>query len=362
MKMSPIHRLTHPGRVPGTILATLTALVTFAACETPPLPRPSTETYVTIDGFKTRYRAKKGPENCQILYLHGFAASVETWKELFDRLPAGCSVAAIDHIGFGIADRPPAGRFSYNPAGYAEYALKFMSETGIEHAFIAGNSMGGAIAMTMARQAPERVDGLILMDPKYQDLDLPPPFLLLKAPALAEVAFTFMTPMAMKMGLQRAYYDNDLVTPALVHRYRDTLDYPGSVQAWAAAFRGLMKWSSDWTPTEVPKITQPALIIWGKEDLLLPPSDAGLLHKAIRQSELVMLDSCGHVPQEEKAAETADLIEHFIQKTLAGRNTGEIPPASANAATVAGTQPEAGSPAGATPVPAPEPAPTGTQP
>jgi len=329
-------RFTYPGLVLGALLAVLP----LAACETPQIPRPNTETYISIDGFKTRYRAKKGPESCQILYLHGFAANVETWNEMFTRLPAGCSAAAIDHIGFGIADRPSPERFPYGPAGYAAYALKFMSEMHMDHAFVAGNSMGGAVAMTMARMAPDRVDGLILMDPKYQDLSLPAPFVLLNIPALAEVGFTFMTPMAMKMGLQRAYYDNDLVTDALVHRYRDTLDYPGTVPAWGAAFRSLMIWSSDWTPTETPKITRPTLVIWGKEDLLLPPSDGDALHKAIRQSELVMLDRCGHVPQEEKPAETADLIEHFVQKTLAARNTGEIPPAGtpAGPAAVAQTQ------------------------
>lgn len=323
----------HPARFPAFLAIALCVTVSVSGCWEPPvIPRPATETYVDIRGHRTRYRTRKGTEPCHILYLHGFAASVETWEEMFARQPGGCSATALDHIGFGIADRPPPEQFSYGPWGHAEYARKLMDELGIRSAFLVGNSMGGAIAMTIARETPERADGIIVLDPKYQNVDLPAPLFLLRFPAFAELSFTFMTPLSMKMGLQRAYHDNRFVTEALVRRYHDPLDYPGSVPAWAASFLSLEKWSASWTPTEVPKITTPSLIIWGAEDLLLPPSDGSKLHAALPGSELEFIRNCGHVPQEEKPAETAALMERFIRRTLASRHTVEESQADAPAA------------------------------
>jgi len=294
-------------------------LAVTAGCEPPQIPRPANEMFVTIGGFKTRYRTRKGTEACNILYLHGFAADVDTWNELFSRQPGGCTAWSLDHIGYGIADRPDPKKFPYGPHGHASYALKFMEDMRIPSAYVAGNSMGGAIAMTMARLAPSAVDGLILIDPKYTGLMGPIRQELIGLPFGAEFAFTFITPVALKPMLQRAYYDNRLVSPEVVERYARTNRYPGTIAAWSASARALIsEWSVGWAPKEVPRISRPALILWGAEDLLLPVSDGYALNRAIPGSELHVLEACGHVPQEEKPVETASLIDRFIRRTRPG--------------------------------------------
>ncbi len=302
-----------------SLTALALTLAVMAGCEPPQIPRPANEMFVTLGGFKTRYRTRKGTEPCNILYLHGFAADVDTWNELFNRQPGGCTAWSLDHIGYGIADRPDPRDFPYGPHGHASYALRFMEEMGIPSAYITGNSMGGAIAMTMARLAPSVVDGLILIDPKYTGLMGPIRQELIGLPFGAEFAFTFITPAALKPMLQRAYYDNRLVTPEVVERYARTNRYPGTIAAWSASARVLIsEWSVGWAPKEVPGISRPALILWGAQDLLLPVSDGYALNRAIRDSELHILDECGHVPQEEKPAETASLIDRFIRRTKLG--------------------------------------------
>ncbi|MCW5828452.1 MAG: alpha/beta hydrolase [Deltaproteobacteria bacterium] len=295
-------------------LPTVIAAASFlAACEVPQVPRPSSETFVTIDGITTRYRHREGPAPCHLLYLHGFAASVETWDALIARQPGGCTAWAFDQPGFGLSDRPSPAQYAYGPQAFARHASRFMEQMGIGRAFVAGNSMGGAVAMMLARLSPGKVEGLILIDAKYTALSVPGPFFLLNSTAMAELAFTFMTRTAMRAGLQMAYHDNRLVTPELVTRYHEPLQYAGSVPAWGAAFRELQRWSANFARYEARQITQPTTIIWGEDDLLLPLNDGYRLKYDIPGSDLIVLGECGHVPQEEMPGETARIIDEFIR-------------------------------------------------
>ena len=60
-------------------------------------------------------------------------------------------------------------------------------------------------------------------------------------------------------------------------------------------------------------ITVPTLILWGREDGIVPLEIGERLHEAIGTSELVVLDACGHIPHEEKPAETLKFIEDFLR-------------------------------------------------
>lgn len=62
------------------------------------------------------------------------------------------------------------------------------------------------------------------------------------------------------------------------------------------------------------KITQPTLILWGKNDKILDSSNAAKMNDAIKQSEVVYLDECGHVPHLEKPKETYEIISEYLSR------------------------------------------------
>ncbi|HNK64006.1 MAG TPA: alpha/beta hydrolase [Anaerolineales bacterium] len=64
----------------------------------------------------------------------------------------------------------------------------------------------------------------------------------------------------------------------------------------------------------MPKIKQPTCIIWGKQDKIIPVEHAERFHHDIQNSEVLIFDSCGHVPMIEKAQETHDAIKAFIKR------------------------------------------------
>lgn len=62
------------------------------------------------------------------------------------------------------------------------------------------------------------------------------------------------------------------------------------------------------------RITVPALLIWGKEDRITPPFVGEEFHKLLPNSELVLLDHCGHAPMMEKPQEFNVILDEFLQK------------------------------------------------
>ncbi len=75
-----------------------------------------------------------------------------------------------------------------------------------------------------------------------------------------------------------------------------------------------IKRNEDFLDARLGEIKKPTLIIWGKQDGLLPVADAERFNKGIAASELVIFDQTGHVPQFEKAAEFNKTVLAFLQK------------------------------------------------
>jgi len=64
---------------------------------------------------------------------------------------------------------------------------------------------------------------------------------------------------------------------------------------------------------KIPTLTQPALIVWGDQDEILPKEDKNKFLEAIQNSRLRIVPECGHVPHLEKAGETAHHLKEFLK-------------------------------------------------
>ena len=103
------------------------------------------------------------------ILLHGFGASEFSWREVEEPLSRQGRVIAYDRPAFGLTERPMPGEWTgtnpYSVQGNVELLDGLMDELGVEKAILVGNSAGGEVAAAYALEHPERVQGLVLVDP-----------------------------------------------------------------------------------------------------------------------------------------------------------------------------------------------------
>lgn len=282
---------------------------------TPDKPRAALEAlyagppsqFVEAAGMRLHVR-DTGPRDAPaLLLLHGFGASLHTWDALAARLEGNCRVVRLDLPGFGLTGPDPAR--DYSDARSHAVLMALMDRLGVARAAVAGHSMGGRIAWTLAASHPERVDRLVLLAPdgfaspgfEYGTAPKVPPLLRL----LPYVMPTFL----LRASLQPAYADPAMVTDAMVTRYRDMLLAPGV--RGAILDRTAQAMLADPVPL-LRRIAVPVLLLWGAEDRMIPARNADAYLAALPDARRVAFPGVGHVLHEEAADETAAAMQKFL--------------------------------------------------
>jgi pimeloyl-ACP methyl ester carboxylesterase len=240
--------------------------------------------------------------------VHGFASSIYTWKDVLPALAQTHDVVALDLPGFGGSDipRPLAGTI------YPAVVFSVMDRLAIDRAALVGNSLGGSVAVAMAAERPERVTALVLIDSagfNFGSGDRPPLLRLIAAPGVGPALEK--VPVRRRLvaaGLAQVFHDDTLVTAERVDEYAVPMMRPGAAQAAA----DLLGSQGPPFPPVAARVRAPTLVIWGREDSWIPVAHAERFTSAIPGSTAVILDACGHVPQEEKPAEVSALIARFL--------------------------------------------------
>lgn len=264
--------------------------------------------FETVAGRRVRFvRKGSGPP---IVLLHGFASSIYTWKDVLPVLARDHEVVALDFPGFGQSDCPTDLTFDEYPA----VVLGLLDRLGVSRASVVGNSMGGGVAAVLAAERPERFERLVLIDAAGFNLEeqkRPWPIRIMGSAPVASVLDQMpLRRLLVGMSLRQVFFDDALVTGERVDEYLEPVLRPEAPRA----IRSLLASRSlrpDVVRKLLPRITAPALIVWGREDRWIPVSDADRFRTALPGSRVVVLDRCGHMPQEERPAEVARLIEDF---------------------------------------------------
>jgi pimeloyl-ACP methyl ester carboxylesterase len=278
-----------------------------------------TPRYEVVEGLRVRYlRAGGGPA---VVLLHGFASSIYTWKDVLPVLREGHDVVALDLPGFGGSDQPADLSFE----SYPRVVRALLDHLGIARADLVGNSMGGALAVVLAATAPSRVGRLVLIDAAGFNLaERQRPFLLRLAgfgPMAALLDHLPVRRLMVRAALRQVFHDPALVTRERVEEYAAPMLRPGA----PAAIRSLLatlRLHPGAVAELVPRVQAPTLIVWGGHDAWIPPRDADRFARAISGSRTVMLEDCGHLPQEERPAEVARLLVEFLDPSPPGRGGG----------------------------------------
>ena len=153
---------------------------------------------------------------------------------------------------------------------------------------------------------------LILIDSAGEKGSLPPHLNLLRSILGAPMIYLSPSRLAAKMTLRMCYYDRKKITKEQVEAYAAPLASAGGRHALLQTARQCIPANADELIAAVSAITVPTLILWGREDKVIPLKVGKLLHELIPNSTLDVIEQCGHIPQEEKPDETIARISEFL--------------------------------------------------
>lgn len=281
-------------------VCSLAVILLFAAVSFAQAPA---EKSVTVFGAKIHYVEAGDTAKPKVILLHGLGGNTTNWATNIVPLSEKYHVIVLDQVGFGRSDKPA---LKYRIATFVDFLDKFMSELKIEKASLVGNSMGGWVAGLMAINYPNRVEKIVLADAAglVPDVFDPKDMYQLNNSTRAEIRDNmkriFATP---------ALQNNELLVDQFLTT-RVTLNDGGTINSIIDSINR----KEDFLNGRLGEIKKPTLVIWGKQDGLLPVADAHAFNKGIAGSEIIIFDNCGHVPQFERSADFNKSVIEFLAK------------------------------------------------
>jgi pimeloyl-ACP methyl ester carboxylesterase len=249
-----------------------------------------------------RVRAlRAGRGDTTVVLIHGFGEHLLTWRGVVDPLATQYRVIALDLPGFGGSDKP-AGPYTLDTTAWR--VGDFLARYAKPPTVLVGHSMGGAIAAEVAIRFPDLVQALVLIAPAGLRVGLGPitegmtPG---RASAIGawEMARAFITPLHdpgwLREPIGMADYDPSTDPAFRVSTAKVLQEFD---------FTGIGERFRD--------IRQPTLVVWGRQDPVVPYDVAQPLANMIRCHQLVTLERTLHRPQAERPDTVVTLLRRFL--------------------------------------------------
>ena len=256
------------------------------------------EEFEVVAGCRTRIMRKgDGPP---LIYLHG-ASGASNWLPFMDRMAETHSVMVPEHPGFGGSETPS---WLDNIGDLAFFYLDFLDHFGLSGVDLVGTSLGGWVACEIAVRSCTRLRSLTLVAPAG-----------LRVVGLRKTDIFMLSPQD---TLRHLFHDPAIVEQALARLEADPQVETGLKNRLAVAKLGweprlynphLHKW--------LHRISVPTLVVWGREDRIIPNGYGTAFTDLIPGSRLRVIEACGHLPHMEKPGELASDIETFVQGVAA---------------------------------------------
>lgn len=245
-----------------------------------------------------------------LILLHGSGPGVSAywnWRDVMGPLSEHFRVLAVDVAGFGFTDfLDDAG---YNIKIWVQHLFSFMDAVGLESATLVGNSFGGGLTLAANMKNPSRIDRLILMGTPAGEFP--------QTEGLASGWSFEPTLENMRASLEQLPFDASVVTDDLVQARYDASTRPGAQEAYRKLMpepKGPGTMVRGVPATAIEAMTQPALVLHGREDRAIPIDVGFDLFRWLPNAEAHFFGRTGHWVQAERSEAFVELIVSFIHR------------------------------------------------
>jgi pimeloyl-ACP methyl ester carboxylesterase len=277
-----------------------------------PLGAPGTA-MLDVGGRAVRHRVTGSGD--PLLLLHGIGRSLEDWDEQHARLSDGHELHSLDLPGFGWSD-PVTGATTLE--SLADSLPAYLDAAGVAGPVtVIGNSLGGAVAMTLATRHPDRVRALVLADSAGFGRQVTVGLRMLAFDPLATLLMR-PTPGNSRRSTRTIFHDPALTTDERVRHAQVLSARPSHAATMLDIARDLgtvRGVSARWRRPLVEGVRLsglPVLAVWGDRDRILPPAHLAAVARELPAARTRLIPDCGHMPQIERPDLFAGLVEDFL--------------------------------------------------
>lgn len=275
--------------------------------------------WLDVDGMRV-HCLTSGESGIPVVFLHGGGVDSATlsWSEIIRRVASRHQVFAPDLPGYGQSERPD---IQYTMEFYVQFVEHLLEGLNLKKVGLVGLSLGGAIALALTLDAPERVEKLILVDTygiqdKVESHRLS--YLYVHLRGLAEMG-SWLTRKSRAMVrwvlLAGLIYNPAHLSEGLVDQCYQAAREKGAGKAFLSLQRSEVRWHgvrSNFIP-RLPNVTVPTLLVHGAEDRSVPLACAKRAHALIKRSQLHIMQECRHWPQRENPDEFSRVVGNFLE-------------------------------------------------
>jgi len=270
---------------------------------------------VDVGGASIRVR-DSGGSGPALLLTHGIGGSLELWNRQFELRDPSWRMLAWDMPAHGLSGASPDG---LDLDGIARTAWRLLDVLDVKRALLVGNSLGGAVSLRMAAQAPQRTRGLLMAAAATMGRETVLPFRLMTLPGLGEL-MTKPGPMAVKQQVRAIVHRPESITPDVLAAIERNVMRPGGAAHFLALLRKLTTLGGQApevvrrTEQQLQALRVPVTWVHGQQDAVLPVLHTQRAHQAVAGSVLEVLPDCGHTPQLEKPQDFGRLLAALLAR------------------------------------------------
>ena len=250
-----------------------------------------------------------------VIALHGYGGTLFTWRHLVSAMTARRQLWLVDLKGHGQSPSPLDGKYTLQD--HVEPIHRLIIENDLRQLTLVGQSLGGGIALLLAirlvADGDGRLSSLVLIDSIAFPQRIPLFIRIITWPLLGPVALACLpAKLLVRLVLRIAFFDRKKIELQAIDAYAVNLQSPERRRALIETAKNLIPDDLNRVIEQYSTIHVPTLIIWGQQDRIVPPTVGIELNIILANSRYMLVERCGHMPQEERPGEILEVISNFL--------------------------------------------------
>lgn len=274
---------------------------------------PFASNYFEINEHKLHYLDEGQGET--VLFVHGTPSWSFDFRNVIKRLSPGFRCVAIDHMGFGLSDKPE--HYDYSTQNHSRTLEEFVRKKNLDKLILVVHDFGGPIGLNFAIQYPEKVKSLVILNSWLWSNREDPDFIrlsrILKSPLLPFL-YRYLN-FSPRFILPQSFGDHK-ISKHLLKQYTRPFAHKTERNGSLAFARSLLndqEWFEElWRKKEAIS-TKPVLFIWGMKDPVIKSRYLDKFVSGFPDSKIFRMKTSGHFPQEEEPERVAEAIFDFLR-------------------------------------------------